>query len=107
LEKINAMGGDTPSAGKGQTRRRRLKVAAASLLLVGVPLVGAFAASAPASASIVPNYMRCEPDTGWCYQVNPPVNNSVPHYCRWDYTLHNLHSGMWYTGCDVWQSSIH
>lgn len=53
--------------------------------------------------------MLCEPDTGWCYQTNPPYNPAVPHACRWDYQLHNLHSGMWYTGCTpgYWGTDIH
>lgn len=84
--------------------RQRLGVALAT---VGLVLGGVLAAATPASAAIVPNFMRCEPDTGWCYQTNPPVNHNVPHYCQWDYRLRNLRSGMWYTGCDIWGPDIH
>lgn len=84
--------------------RRKLGMLCASLVLV---LGSMLMALAPASAAIVPNNMLCEPDTGWCYQVNPPYNPSVPHYCQWDYRLHGLRSGMWYTGCNLWGSAIH
>lgn len=88
--------------------RGQLRVAAASLLLIGGVAIGVVGAASPASAgTVVPNFMRCEPDTGWCYQTNPPYVSGIPHYCQWDYTLHNLHSGMWYTGCDLWGPDIH
>ena len=86
--------------------RERLAMGIAALLLTSGSIIGILATSAPAHAVVVPNMMLCEPDTGWCYQTNPPVNHSVPHECQWDYKLHNLHSGMWYTGCDYWGSTI-
>lgn len=92
------------------TRRitgRRVKTAAVSLLLASGSLIGIAATAAPASATTVPNRMYCEPDTGWCYQVNPPYVPGVIHYCQWDYQLHNLYSGMWYTGCDQWGPDIY
>lgn len=89
---------------KAASLTSRVKAGAAMLFLAGSSLI---VSAQPADAAIVPNMMRCEPDTGWCYQTNPPVNNSVPHYCRWDYTLHNLRSGMWYTGCNSWGPAIH
>ncbi len=89
-------------------RFKRIKVAAVSLLLLGGSAVGIVAASAPAQASQVNNLMYCEPDTGWCYQTNPPYNSAFPHECTWDYYLqgHGLESGMWYTGCDQWDHYI-
>src|SRR5579875_6520 len=87
---------------------RKTGAIAASLVLAASGATAAVVAtSVPARAVVVPNMMLCEPDTGWCYQTNPPVNHSVPHYCQWDYRLHNLHSGMWYTGCNTWVPSIH
>ena len=85
----------------------KMKAAALSVgLALGIS--GTIVAAAPqANAGVVPNFMKCDPATGWCYQTNPPVNNSVPHWCQWDYTLHNLWSGMWYTGCDSWGPDIH
>lgn len=88
-------------------RRKASAVAVGLALVAGGGTAATVAASVPAHAAIVPNMMLCEPDTGWCYQTNPPVNHSVPHECQWDYKLHNLHSGMWYTGCDIWGPSIH
>jgi len=88
--------------------RRRLTVAAASLALAVSCVVGAqVATSAPASASLVYNMMKCDVDTGWCYQTNPPYRSAYKHECQWDHTLHNLHSGMWFTGCDVWWPDIY
>jgi hypothetical protein len=85
---------------------RGIGAVAAVLALTGGTAV---LASAPAEATQVNNNMLCEPDTGWCYQTNPPYNPAVPHACRWDYQLHNLHSGMWYTGCTpgYWGTDIH
>jgi hypothetical protein len=90
----------------------RLKVAALSagaLLASGGGVAAVVASSAPAQASQVNNMMLCEPDTGWCYQTNPPYNPAFPHSCQWDYRLHNLHSGMYYTGCTAgyWGPDIH
>jgi hypothetical protein len=80
-----------------------------ALLTAGSVAVPAFAA-APANAitvtGTVDNNMYCDPGTGWCYQTNPPYNPNFPHKCYWDYNLTNLHSGMWYTGCQSWGSSI-
>jgi hypothetical protein len=87
--------------------RKRLAMGAATLFLTSGSLIAAY--SVPAHAGlIVYNMMLCEPDTGWCYQTNPPYNPSVPHECQWDYKLngHNLRSGMWYTGCNVWWPQI-
>ena len=92
---------------KSVVKRRRLKNAVASLLLVGGSVVVPAVAAAPAEATMVYNNMYCEPDTGWCYQTNPPYVSGIPHYCRWNYRLSNLHSGMWYTGCDIWGPEIH
>jgi hypothetical protein len=97
--------GNSSTYNRKPTARKRLKMTAAALFLVGGSIIVASATSA--HAAVVPNMMLCEPDTGWCYQTNPPVNHSVPHECQWDYRLHNLHSGMWYTGCDIWGPSIH
>jgi len=83
--------------------KRALVAAAATLALTGGT---ALVAAAPAMAD-TPNMMLCDPATGWCYQTNGPVNPSQPHYCQWDYRLHNLYSGMWYTGCDIWGVAIH
>lgn len=84
--------------------RRKAGILAAGLALT---ISGIVLTSAPAEAGQVDNMMLCEPDTGWCYQTNPPYNPSFPHECQWDYKLHNLYSGMWYTGCDVWGPTIH
>lgn len=82
--------------------KQAIAAASAVLALTGSTLV----AAAPAEASTL-NLMRCEPDTGWCYQSNPPYKSGYPHYCQWDHTLYDLHSGMWYTGCDIWGSDIY
>lgn len=87
-------------------RTRAGAIAVGLVLAASGATAAAVATSAPAHAVVVPNYMLCEPDTGWCYQTNPPVNHSVPHECQWDYNLHNLHSGMWYTGCNMWGPQI-
>ena len=80
-------------------------------LVVGLAVAagGVVATSAPAQAAQVNNMYLCEPDTGWCFQTNPPYNPNFPRACRWDYKLHNLTSGMWYTGCTpgYWGPEIH
>lgn len=86
------------------TPRKRLTMGIAALFLVGGSIFAA--SSVPARAGTVDNMMLCEPDTGWCYQTNPPYVPGIPHYCQWDYNLHNLHSGMWYTGCNYWGPRI-
>ena len=74
-------------------------------------MAGIAVTSTPASAitvtGTVDNNMYCNPGTGWCYQVNPPYNPNVPHYCQWDYKMGDLHSGMWYTGCQIWGPNIY
>jgi hypothetical protein len=87
--------------------RKRLTMGVAALVLAGGSIIAAN--SVPAHASQVNNNMLCEPDTAWCYQTNPPYNPNFPHACQWDYELHNLHSGMYYTGCakDFWGPTIH
>lgn len=92
--------------------RKRLTVAAASLALVVSGVVGAeMVTASPSFAAQVNNNMLCEPDTGWCFQTNPPYNPAFPHACTWDYKLNgnNLRSGMYYTGCAAgfWGPAIH
>lgn len=97
-----------PNASASRQVVKQLKVAVVSLFMAAGPMVVMVAASSPANADGgMPNLMRCEPDTGWCYQTNPLYSPDVPHVCQWDYTLHNLYSGMWYTGCDIWWEDIH
>jgi len=85
--------------------RKKIGVTGAGLALAALATTGVVAAtvasSAPAQASQVNNMMLCEPDTGWCYQTNPPYNPAFPHACQWDYNLNgnNMRSGMYYTGC--------
>ncbi len=88
-------------------KRPHLVTVVLAILLALGPTAGIIASSTPAVAAVVPNRMLCEPDTGWCYQTNPPTNNSAPHYCQWDYRLSGLYSGMWYTGCDAWGPAIY
>jgi hypothetical protein len=91
--------------------RRRVVALGAGLVLAtsGGVATAVLTAAPPAQASQVNNMMLCEPDTGWCYQTNPPYNPNFPHSCQWDYRLHNLHSGMYYTGCTAgyWGPAIH
>jgi hypothetical protein len=85
--------------------RRKIGVLAAGIVLA---VSGFGAAAAPAGATSVVNNMYCDRDTAWCYQTNPPYNPNFGHKCHWDFTLHNLHSGMYYTGCDLpWGADIH
>jgi hypothetical protein len=92
-------------------KRVRAGILISSALLAGVTVAGIAATSAPANAitvtGTVDNNMYCDPGTGWCYQTNPPYNPSFPHLCHWDYKLSNLHSGMYYTGCQSWGASIY
>lgn len=108
MEKLGNQAGNTMSS--ATSKRHRLRVAATTLLIAGLSVAGVVASTGPASAATgpgsVPNFMRCDPATGWCYQTNPPYNPAFIHYCQWDYTLHNLHSGMWYSGCNQWGSDI-
>lgn len=55
-------------------------------------------ATVDASAQVVANMYECDPDTGWCYQTNPPYNPNFARACRWNENVHNTW-GMWYTGC--------
>jgi hypothetical protein len=90
-------------------KRARVGILISSALLAGGSVAGLAVTSAPANAitATVDNNMLCNPGTGWCYQTNPPYNPSVPHYCQWDYKLGSLHSGMWYTGCQIWGPAIY
>ena len=94
----------------GKGKRARFALLVSSALLAGGSIAGLAITSGPADAititGTVDNNMLCDPGTGWCYQTNPPYNPTVPHYCQWVYHLTNLHSGMWYTGCQYWGPAI-
>ena len=87
---------------KGKGNRARLGILVSTVLLAGGSMAAIALPSAPANASQVDNNMLCDPGTHWCYQTNPPYNPNFPHMCHWDSQLTNLHSGMWYTGCQYW-----
>jgi hypothetical protein len=80
--------------------KKRLMTGAAALLLASGTLVATTSLPANAGGSVVPNFYECDPDTGWCYQTNPPYNPNFPQSCRWNENVHNSW-GMWYTGCDA------
>lgn len=75
--------------------RKKLAAVGAVAALMVSGLVGA----SPASAATVNNMYECNPRTGWCFQTNPPYNPAFARACRWNSTLNNFYSGMWYTGC--------
>ena len=83
-----------------------MAIALATLFIAGGTLV----ATAPVQAvsGTVYNNYECDPDTGWCYQVNPPYNPNFPKSCRWNENVHNTW-GMWYTGCTAghWRPYVH
>jgi hypothetical protein len=56
----------------------------------------------------VPNFYECNPQSGWCYQTNPPYNPNFPRSCQWNDYAHNT-SGMSYTGCTpgYWRPYVH
>jgi hypothetical protein len=83
----------------------RLRLGVAALFLASASVLTA-TTSAPAHAATVDNMMLCDPGTGWCYQTNPPYVPGIPHYCQWDENVQNLHSGMYYTGCNYWGPEI-
>lgn len=83
--------------------KERVAVAAASLLVAD----DASVSSATPVSAFGTNFMKYQPSSGWCYQVNPPVDPNGAYYCQWDYTLHDLYSGMWYTGCGTWGPDIY
>jgi hypothetical protein len=88
------------------TPKKRLLIGVAALFIAGGSIIAGN--PAPAKAALVYNMMLCEPDTGWCFQTNPPYVPGIQHECQWDYKLdgNNLRSGMWYTGCNVWWPKI-
>jgi hypothetical protein len=90
-------------------KRTRVAILVSFALLAGGSVAGPVFAAAPANAitTTVDNNMYCDPGTGWCYQTNPPYNPNFPHKCYWDYNVTNLHSGMYYTGCQYWGSTIY
>jgi len=84
--------------------RKRLPLGIAALFLASGSIFAG--SSASANAATVFNMMLCDPGTGWCYQTNPPYVPGIAHWCQWDSNVQNLHSGMWYTGCQYWGPKI-
>ena len=67
----------------GRPRREELfvdlrRTVGALVAGVAVAIGGVVATSAPAQAAQVNNMYLCEPDTGWCFQTNPPYNRNFP-----------------------------
>lgn len=75
--------------------KRKLGVVAAGLTLA---ISGLVTASVPSEAATVQNMFECDPDTGWCYQSNPPYRSEFKRACRWNENVHNTW-GMYYTDC--------
>lgn len=88
--------------------KRTMLAAAGVVLATGMAFTGATPANAGGGSTVF-NRMLCEPDTGWCFQTNPPYVAGIDHQCFWDYKLNgnNLRSGMYYTGCERWGADIH
>ena len=88
--------------------KKKALMLVASLMLVLSSMV-AFTSGPSSAVGTVYNYYECYPSTGWCYQVNPPYNSSIPRSCRWNYTIPYQNSGMYYTGCTAgyWRPEVH
>lgn len=69
--------------------------------------VGAVTFSAPASAATVPNRFYCNPNGGWCYQVNGGFVPGLPIVCHWKRSgMSGKPHQMYYTNCPSWQSDV-
>ena len=64
------------------TLKKRMALAAASLLVAGGAVVSM---SASASAATVPNRFYCHPSSSqnWCYQMNGTHVNGIPNECHY------------------------
>jgi hypothetical protein len=75
----------------------RVVTAALSLLVaVGFSMI----ASAPADAATVPNRFYCNPNGGWCYQVNGAYHPEVGIQCQWKRSgMEGKPHQLYYTNC--------
>lgn len=66
---------------KGKFKKGLVATAAGVLIVGGIALTGASAAS----AATVYNRLYCDIDTGLCYQVNGAHNSSIKNQCFWQH----------------------
>jgi len=78
-------------------------------VLVGFVLVfgSLVAVAAPAAAAIVPNRFYCNPNGGWCYQVNGSFVVGLPIECHWKRSgMNGKPRQIYYTSCQRWGQDI-
>lgn len=66
---------------KGKFKKGLVATAAGVLIVGGIALTGASAAS----TATVYNRLYCDIDTGLCYQVNGAHNSSIKNQCFWQH----------------------
>lgn len=86
------------------TLKRSATAVALSFLLGG----GMAAATAgPASAATVPNRFYCNPNGGWCYQVNGAFVPGIIIQCHWKRSgMSGKPHQLYYTSCQSWASDV-
>ena len=75
--------------------KKRLAIGLTSFFIIGASI---FSIAAPSSAT-VPNRFYCNPDGGWCYQVNGPYYPGVGEICHWYRNATNTSGTKYYTTC--------
>jgi hypothetical protein len=84
--------------------KRIAAVAALSLLVGG----GAAATvSSSAGAAVVPNRFYCNPNGGWCYQVNGGFVPGIIIQCHWKRSgMSGKPHQLYYTNCQSWGADV-
>lgn len=84
--------------------RRRLAAVVAGLVLA-TGLVGV--AAAPAGAATVPNRFYCNPNGGWCYQINGAYVPGIIIQCHWKRSgMNGKPHQLYYTSCPWWGPDV-
>ncbi len=82
----------------------KLAMAAASIVVAGS---AALAVVAPASAATVPNRYYCNPNGGWCYQINGAYHPEVGRECHWKRSgMSGKPQQIYYTSCNTWGPDV-
>jgi len=88
-------------------RRSLRKGAAAAALSLLISGGAAAAVSSPASAATVPNRFYCNPNGGWCYQVNGGFVPGIVIECHWKRSgMSGKPRQIYYTSCQRWGSDV-
>lgn len=81
------------------------------IVLAGLMIAstGGVLAAAPtvAEAASVPNRYYCNPNGGWCYQINGAYDPSVRRECHWKRSgMSGKPQQIYYTSCNSWGPDV-